>query len=266
MNAMLNLTRLQGASLIDPTSDLYFTALDKTGGPTDILDQFQTVYTEIFIKKGRRVDTDEEECEDEDNESEEPRKKKLRAKVESDGENEDEVLERADEYQKHPLYPMLAQFQEQMQTLSKQPEPVVLIQEETTGYRNLTHPTLIHTAPLLLEDPVLKQFRQKTIHEKDLIVCDTIFCLYLRDVCRKVNDEFYKTIVKFVLLYRECMNEYGWIKRRETLNRAKVTEEMDSILQALKIKEGADLEPKPIKDPKDEGNEEGKQEDELYIP
>ena len=46
------------------------------------------------------------------------------------------------------------------------------------------------------------------------------------------------------------MNEYGWIKRRETFNRAKITEEMDPILQALKIKEGADLEPKPIKEVK----------------
>lgn len=35
------------------------------------------------------------------------------------------------------------------------------------------------------------------------------------------------------------MNEYGWIKRRETLNRAKVTEEMDDILWQLKTKETA---------------------------
>ncbi len=49
MSAMHNLTRLQGASLIDPTTELYFSTEDKTGGPTDILEQFQTVYTEIFI-------------------------------------------------------------------------------------------------------------------------------------------------------------------------------------------------------------------------
>jgi hypothetical protein len=35
------------------------------------------------------------------------------------------------------------------------------------------------------------------------------------------------------------MNEYGWIKRRETLNRAKITEEMDEILWQLKSKETA---------------------------
>jgi hypothetical protein len=42
------------------------------------------------------------------------------------------------------------------------------------------------------------------------------------------------------------MNEYGWIKRRETLNRAKISEEMDEILRVLKIKElGEDAFKKP---------------------
>jgi len=52
-----------------------------------------------------------------------------------------------------------------------------------------------------------------------------------------VNSEYYKKVLRFVLLYRECMNEYGWIKRRETLNRAKVSEENDEILWNLKVKE-----------------------------
>jgi len=59
----------------------------------------------------------------------------------------------------------------------------------------------------------------------------------LRDLCKKVNGEYYKKVLRFVLLYRECMNEYGWIKRRETLNRAKVSEENDEILWNLKVKE-----------------------------
>jgi hypothetical protein len=46
--------------------------------------------------------------------------------------------------------------------------------------------------------------------------------------------------MRFILLYRECMNEYGWIKRRETLNRAKVPEEEDPVLYNLKLKEQAE--------------------------
>jgi hypothetical protein len=75
--------------------------------------------------------------------------------------------------------------------------------------------------------------------EKDKLTCDEVFCLYLRDLCKKVNENYYRTIIRFVFLYRECMNEYGWIKRRETLNRAKITEEMDEIVRILKAKETA---------------------------
>jgi hypothetical protein len=96
----------------------------------------------------------------------------------------------------------------------------------TLGYRNLTHPTLtLLSSAGSIEDPVLKKFKAMSHHEKDLICCDEVFCLYLRDVCRKVNEAYYRTVLRFMVLYRECMNEYGWIKRRETLNRAKVTED-----------------------------------------
>jgi hypothetical protein len=40
MSAIHNLVRPQGASLIDPTLELFFSASDKTGGPTDILASF----------------------------------------------------------------------------------------------------------------------------------------------------------------------------------------------------------------------------------
>ena len=88
--------------------------------------------------------------------------------------------------------------------------------------------------------------------------------MYLRDLCKKVNESYYQTILRFVLLYRECMNEYGWIKRRETLNRAKITEEMDEILWSLKVKElGEEALKKiePIAEPSEEAKEENKQDE-----
>jgi hypothetical protein len=66
------------------------------------------------------------------------------------------------------------------------------------------------------------------------------------------------------MLYRECMNEYGWIKRRETLNRAKITEEMDKILYDLRTKETAGEEPASEKMVDSEGEE--AKVDEIYIP
>ena len=61
------------------------------------------------------------------------------------------------------------------------------------------------------------------------------------------------------------MNEYGWIKRRETLNRAKISEEMDEVLWNLKLKElGDDAFKKlePVAEKASAPSEEAKDEDE----
>ncbi len=42
--------------------------------------------------------------------------------------------------------------------------------------------------------------------------CDQVFCEYLREVSKVTNPEYFSTVVKFVILYRECLNEYGWHK------------------------------------------------------
>lgn len=62
-------------------------------------------------------------------------------------------------------------------------------------------------------------------------------CLYLRDVSKRVNQTYYKTIVRFVMLYRECVNEFGWLKRRETLRKAGVSEEDDPVVGEFKAAE-----------------------------
>ncbi len=45
---------------------------------------------------------------------------------------------------------------------------------------------------------------------------DEIFALYLFTVSQKVSDQFYRTVLAFVIFFRECLNEIGWKKRRET--------------------------------------------------
>ena len=42
--------------------------------------------------------------------------------------------------------------------------------------------------------------------------CDDIFAEYLRQVANYTNSEYFATVMKFVVLYRECINKYGWIK------------------------------------------------------
>ena len=50
-----------------------------------------------------------------------------------------------------------------------------------------------------------------------MLKADEIFSLYLRNTCKKVNAKFYKVIIKFILLFRECLNEYGWHKKEELM-------------------------------------------------
>ena len=54
--------------------------------------------------------------------------------------------------------------------------------------------------------------------------CDDLFCTYLNHLCHKVNPEYYKQLLKFVLLYRECLNDFGWQKKYESMARLRVEE------------------------------------------
>lgn len=76
-----------------------------------------------------------------------------------------------------------------------------------------------------------------TNEEKDKVCFDEVLSLYLRDVSKSVNEAYYHTVIRFALLYRECMNVYGWLKRRDHYIKAGVLEQ-DYILNRLKIEEG----------------------------
>ena len=48
------------------------------------------------------------------------------------------------------------------------------------------------------------------------MLVDEIFALYLYRTAQKVNEIFYKTVLTFVILFRECLNEIGWSKKIES--------------------------------------------------
>mmetsp|Transcript_2716 Transcript_2716/g.4616 ORF Transcript_2716/g.4616 Transcript_2716/m.4616 type:complete len:147 (-) Transcript_2716:30-470(-) len=66
--------------------------------------------------------------------------------------------------------------------------------------------------------------------------CDDIFAQYLRHVSTMVNEEFYRTLLRFVFLYRDCFNQFGWLKKAEsdcreqrvTLEEKNVQQKVDS--------------------------------------
>jgi hypothetical protein len=45
---------------------------------------------------------------------------------------------------------------------------------------------------------------------------DEIFAFYLYKISQKVNENFYKIVLMYVILFRECLNEIGWQKKIES--------------------------------------------------
>jgi len=48
--------------------------------------------------------------------------------------------------------------------------------------------------------------------ERSKISCDEVFAIYLYEASKKINPEYYKIMLRFVVSYRECLNRYGWEK------------------------------------------------------
>lgn len=48
-----------------------------------------------------------------------------------------------------------------------------------------------------------------------MLSLDEILTAYLRQISAKVNEDFYIKVVHFALLYRDCMNTYGYQKLAE---------------------------------------------------
>lgn len=45
---------------------------------------------------------------------------------------------------------------------------------------------------------------------------DEIFAYYLYFISKKVNELFYKTVMTYTILFRECLNDIGWTKKMES--------------------------------------------------
>jgi len=55
-----------------------------------------------------------------------------------------------------------------------------------------------------------------TDQDRLTMLVDETFALYLSKISQKTNPSFYKTVMAFVILFRECLNEIGWQKRIES--------------------------------------------------
>lgn len=50
------------------------------------------------------------------------------------------------------------------------------------------------------------------------MLVDEIFSLFLYRMSLRVNDSFYRVVLAYTILFRECLNELGWAKKIESEN------------------------------------------------
>lgn len=62
----------------------------------------------------------------------------------------------------------------------------------------------------------MRNYDNLTEKDRSEMLVDEIFALYLYRISQKVNEVFYKTVLTYVILFRECLNEIGWLKKIES--------------------------------------------------
>jgi len=103
----------------------------------------------------------------------------------------------------------------------------------------------------------MQKFLALSEEEKDSLTCDEVFAVYLKEVSKKVNENYFRTCVRFILLFRECLNEYGWLKRRDHFQKAEMLDQ-DEVLKRLQKEEEEGK--------KEAGEAMEEEEEEIYIP
>ena len=48
--------------------------------------------------------------------------------------------------------------------------------------------------------------------------------MYLSYISFRVNQDYFKHVLRFILLYRECLNDLGWQKKYECIARNRIEE------------------------------------------
>ncbi len=62
----------------------------------------------------------------------------------------------------------------------------------------------------------MRDYNSMTEQDRKEMKADEIFALYLYRLSTRFNKNYYKnTALPFVILFRECLNEYGWAKHYE---------------------------------------------------
>jgi hypothetical protein len=68
------------------------------------------------------------------------------------------------------------------------------------------------------KDDAFEEYDTLSVEQKYMMSWDEAFALYLRHVSQRVNQGFYKMVVRFIVAFREWLEINGWTKKEEELS------------------------------------------------
>ena len=71
-----------------------------------------------------------------------------------------------------------------------------------------------------IEDTALAEYHKLNYQQKSKMCLDDVLSVYLREISRKIKPKMYRSIVIFIIIFWECLNEIGWEQKlySETLS------------------------------------------------
>ena len=57
---------------------------------------------------------------------------------------------------------------------------------------------------------ITSEITSMTEPRKNMLNCDELFAIYMREASTQVNEAYYSTMMQFLLMFRDCLNMYGW--------------------------------------------------------
>lgn len=82
--------------------------------------------------------------------------------------------------------------------------------------QNLPYQTPGTTVPNAKQGKWNRCYDNLTDKDRQEMLVDEIFALYLYRMSNRINQNYYRTVLAYVIFFRECLNEYGWGKKIES--------------------------------------------------
>lgn len=96
----------------------------------------------------------------------------------------------------HPMYPYLNQFSFHNTPGGPMETNETEIKQDCEAKKNFKE--------------ISQEILGMTEPKKNMLNCDELMSIYLRECSAQVNASYYETIIQFLLMFRDCLNMYGW--------------------------------------------------------